>query len=55
MSKSAPDALSNAGQRILVFDFGGGTFDVTIARVKTGKIKVQATRGDNKLGGYDID
>lgn len=40
---------------MLVFDFGGGTFDVTIMRVNGKKIDVIATGGDHQLGGKDID
>ncbi len=40
---------------ILVFDFGGGTFDVSILELGEGVFEVKATNGDNKLGGNDID
>ncbi len=40
---------------ILVYDFGGGTFDVSILEVGDGVIEVKATSGDNHLGGDDID
>lgn len=40
---------------ILVYDLGGGTFDVTIIVVNGGAIKVVATGGDHKLGGVDWD
>lgn len=42
-------------QTILVFDLGGGTFDVTILRMEAGDAVVLATRGDNTLGGRDFD
>jgi molecular chaperone DnaK len=42
-------------QTILIYDFGGGTFDVTILRVKDREFTVLATDGDPKLGGSDID
>ncbi|RLE37975.1 molecular chaperone DnaK [Candidatus Woesearchaeota archaeon] len=45
---------SNA-HTILVFDFGGGTFDVSILELGEGVFEVKATSGDNKLGGDDID
>ncbi len=40
---------------ILVFDFGGGTFDVSILELGQGVFEVKATNGDNFLGGDDID
>ena len=40
---------------ILVFDFGGGTFDVSILELGGGVFEVKATNGDNFLGGDDID
>jgi len=40
---------------ILVFDFGGGTFDVSILELGGGVFEVKATSGDNYLGGDDID
>jgi molecular chaperone DnaK len=39
----------------LVFDFGGGTFDVALMTAENGEIKVVDTEGDNHLGGKDID
>ena len=42
-------------QRIMVFDLGGGTFDVSIIEIGEGVIEVLATAGDNKLGGDDFD
>ncbi len=42
-------------QTILVFDFGGGTFDVSILELGDGVFEVKATSGDNMLGGDDID
>ena len=38
-----------------MFDFGGGTFDVTIVEIKDNKYTVKATGGDNHLGGEDLD
>ncbi len=40
---------------ILVFDFGGGTFDVSILELGDGIFEVKATNGDNMLGGDDVD
>ncbi|MCW2726411.1 MAG: Chaperone protein dnaK, partial [Frankiales bacterium] len=42
-------------QTILVFDLGGGTFDVSLLEIGEGVIEVKATSGDNKLGGDDWD
>lgn len=42
-------------QRILVYDLGGGTFDVSILDLADGTFEVLATAGDNKLGGDDFD
>jgi molecular chaperone DnaK len=42
-------------QTILVFDLGGGTFDVSLLEIGDGVIEVKSTSGDNKLGGDDWD
>ncbi|MFZ9318789.1 MAG: Hsp70 family protein, partial [Vulcanococcus sp.] len=42
-------------KRVLVFDLGGGTFDVSILRVAQGVFDVKATSGDTQLGGNDWD
>ena len=42
-------------QRVMVFDLGGGTFDVSILDLADGTFEVLATAGDNKLGGDDFD
>jgi molecular chaperone DnaK len=42
-------------QTLLVYDFGGGTFDVSIIEVMSGVFQVRAIQGDTKLGGDDID
>lgn len=42
-------------QKVLVFDLGGGTFDVSIMELGDGVFEVLATSGDNKLGGDDFD
>lgn len=44
-----------ADERILVFDLGGGTFDVSILEISDGVFEVLATSGDNHLGGDDWD
>lgn len=40
---------------VLIFDFGGGTFDVSILELDDGVFEVKSTAGDNHLGGDDID
>ncbi|ERL05972.1 molecular chaperone DnaK [Olsenella profusa] len=45
----------NQEQKVLVFDLGGGTFDVSILDLADGVIEVLATNGDNHLGGDDWD
>ena len=49
--------LANPGvdKRLLVFDLGGGTFDVSIVHVKGSELTVLATTGDHQLGGKDWD
>jgi molecular chaperone DnaK len=42
-------------QKILVYDLGGGTFDVSIMEIGDGVFEVLATRGNNRLGGDDFD
>ena len=42
-------------QTILVFDLGGGTFDVSLLEIGEGVVEVRATSGDNHLGGDDWD
>lgn len=41
--------------RLLVYDLGGGTFDVTVAELRPGHVRALATDGDSMLGGYDWD
>ncbi|SAM04396.1 hypothetical protein [Absidia glauca] len=43
------------GHHVLVYDFGGGTFDVSILHIAKGVYTVKATGGDSHLGGEDID
>lgn len=45
----------NEKSNILVYDLGGGTFDVTILELNNGKVNVKASRGNNNLGGSDFD
>ncbi len=49
------DKGENANQKILVYDLGGGTFDVSILEIGDGVFEVLATAGDNLLGGDDFD
>ena len=46
---------NGAAQKIMVYDLGGGTFDVSIIEIGDGVIEVLATNGDNHLGGDDFD
>ncbi len=46
---------NGAPQKIMVYDLGGGTFDVSIIEIGEGVIEVLATSGDNHLGGDDFD
>lgn len=48
--------LDNEGtQKVMVYDLGGGTFDVSIIQIGGGVVEVLATAGDNHLGGDDFD
>lgn len=49
------DRNSNEEENILVFDLGGGTFDVTLLNIDHGIFAVKATAGDTHLGGEDFD
>jgi molecular chaperone DnaK len=44
-----------ANEKLAVYDFGGGTFDISILEVGDGVVEVKATGGDSHLGGRDID
>ncbi|KAK3019620.1 hypothetical protein RJ639_004562 [Escallonia herrerae] len=47
---------TNVGTKIvLIFDLGGGTFDVSLLTIKEGRVEVKATAGDTHLGGEDFD
>jgi molecular chaperone DnaK len=46
---------SHDRKHIAVYDFGGGTFDVSIVRMEAGVIEVLASKGDTQLGGDDLD
>ncbi len=49
------DKGSDKNHKILVYDLGGGTFDVSILEIGDGVFEVIATAGDNRLGGDDFD
>ena len=46
---------SSKEKNILIFDLGGGTFDVSILNIDGGVLEVKATAGDTHLGGEDFD
>ena len=46
---------SQKGQKVLIYDLGGGTFDVSILEIEDGVFEVLATNGDTMLGGDDFD
>ena len=49
------DKGENKNQKILIYDLGGGTFDVSILEIGDGVFEVLATNGNNRLGGDDFD
>ena len=49
------EADQHQGKRILVYDLGGGTFDVSVVRIEEGVVEVIASHGNNHLGGDDFD
>ena len=49
------EAAQHQGKRILVYDLGGGTFDVSVVRIEGGVVEVIASHGNNHLGGDDFD
>lgn len=51
----AYDIEKRDNQTILVYDLGGGTFDVSLVVVENGVVEVKASHGDTKLGGDDFD
>jgi molecular chaperone DnaK len=51
----AYDAGHSGDERILVYDLGGGTFDVSVVVVEAGVVEVKASHGDTQLGGDDFD
>ena len=49
------DKGDNKGQKVLIYDLGGGTFDVSILEIEDGVFEVLSTNGDTMLGGDDFD
>jgi len=49
------DKKSQGEKNVLIFDLGGGTFDVSILTIEEGIFEVKATAGDTHLGGEDFD
>ena len=49
------EAAQQQGKRVLVYDFGGGTFDVSVVHIEDGVVEVIASHGNNHLGGDDFD
>ena len=49
------ESRSEGHRKILVYDLGGGTFDVSVVSVEAGVVEVLASTGDNHLGGDDFD
>ena len=49
------DKGENKGQKVLIYDLGGGTFDVSILEIEDGVFEVLSTNGDTRLGGDDFD
>ena len=47
--------MQHKGQNVLIFDLGGGTFDVSLLTIEEGVFEVKATAGDTHLGGEDFD
>ncbi|XP_047956395.1 heat shock cognate 70 kDa protein-like [Salvia hispanica] len=49
------DKGGNVAKNVLIFDLGGGTFDVSVATIEAGNIEAKAIAGDTHLGGQDFD
>jgi L1 cell adhesion molecule like protein len=49
------DKVNASEQNVLIFDLGGGTFDVSLLTIQDGMFEVKATAGDTHLGGEDFD
>lgn len=51
----AYDANQSEPKHVLVYDLGGGTFDVSVVNIEAGVVEVLSSHGDNQLGGDDFD
>jgi len=51
----AYESMNPETQRVMVYDLGGGTFDVSIVKIESGVVEVLSSSGDNHLGGDDFD
>ncbi|RLA23809.1 MAG: heat-shock protein Hsp70, partial [Gammaproteobacteria bacterium] len=51
----AYDASQSESRHVLVYDLGGGTFDVSVVNIESGVVEVLSSHGDNQLGGDDFD
>ncbi|TXL14919.1 heat-shock protein Hsp70 [Methylococcaceae bacterium HT4] len=51
----AYDANQSEAKHVLVYDLGGGTFDVSVVNIESGVVEVLSSHGDNQLGGDDFD
>ena len=49
------DKKTDSEKNVLIFDLGGGTFDVSLLSIENGLFEVKATAGDTHLGGEDFD
>ena len=49
------DKKGHGERNVLIFDLGGGTFDVSILTIEDGIFEVKSTAGDTHLGGEDFD
>ena len=55
LARAWTSARDEAERLVLVYDFGGGTFDATVLRARGGSCAVLSSEGDDALGGMDID
>lgn len=51
----AYDTAQTESRHVLVYDLGGGTFDVSVVNIESGVVEVLSSHGDNQLGGDDFD